>query len=94
MIGITITEREFFDAAVDGESIQIDLARNLVQVAGRDFDFSLSEIEKSLVDVGGVTPAFKKYGKEIFKILCKNGMTGSEPTKKPLQESGDPRLVW
>lgn len=85
---------DFFAAAMDGEEIQIDLDHNIARVAEQDFQFSLSEMEKSLVGLGGITPAFMKYGKEIFSALCKNGTAASKSQKTSFQDSADKALQW
>lgn len=94
LLGITITDSSFFEAAVDGQGIEVDLDNNSVRVADRSFGFSLSEIEKALVDGGGITPAFTRHGKEIFRVLCKNGTAKSSSHRGTLPPPTDSALAW
>lgn len=87
-------DADFFSAAADGEAIHINLDRNVARIADRDFHFSLSEMEKSLVGLGGLTPAFMKYGKEIFSALCKNNTAASKSQVASFQDFADKALQW
>lgn len=94
LVGITMEDADFFSAAADGEAIHIDLDHNVARVADRDFHFTLSDMEKSLVSLGGITPAFMKYGKEIFSALCKNGTAKFKSQMTSFQDSADKGLQW
>ncbi|CAM1507616.1 Fc.00g072570.m01.CDS01 [Cosmosporella sp. VM-42] len=73
LLGIAMEEDEFFEAAKDGISIDINLAKNFIVVDGREFPFQLSKMERELIDLGGITPAFMKFGKQVFDALCSSG---------------------
>lgn len=60
----------FFEAAVDSAEISIDLETNKIIVGGAEFSFQLSDMERELVEAGGITPAFKKFGKQLFDMIC------------------------
>lgn len=60
----------FFKAAADGEEIEIDLGTNLIKIGDAEFQFQLSVMERELVEAGGITPAFKKFGKQLFDMIC------------------------
>lgn len=79
LLGITMTRDDFFEAVQDGSSIDVDLDKNVIIVEGQEFPFQLSSMEKELLDIGGITPAFIKYGKQIFDALCSGG-SKSKPT--------------
>lgn len=66
--------QDFFDAAQDGCEITIDVAENKITIDGQDFGFQLSKMEKQLIDLGGVAPAFMKFGKQFLDTLCSNGV--------------------
>lgn len=71
LLGITMTDEGFFEAAQDGVDIKVDLGRNVVVVDGMDeFPFEMSRTEKDLIGLGGITPAFTKFGKQLFQGLC------------------------
>jgi 3-isopropylmalate dehydratase small subunit len=71
LVGIVITDPSFYELAVDGAEISIDLEANKLQVKGKEFGFDFSEMERKLMDLGGITQAFHKYGKELFQTMCK-----------------------
>ena len=70
LLGITITEETFYEAAVDGVDITIDLGVGKVCVAGQEWEFKLSLMERDLIEVGGITGAFRKFGKRLFEVMC------------------------
>ncbi|KAI0006237.1 hypothetical protein F4779DRAFT_597114 [Xylariaceae sp. FL0662B] len=72
LLGIALSDDSFFEAARFGTDIEIDEHRNVVRVHEREFPFQLSGMEKELVNLGGVTPAFMKFGKQMFEALCSN----------------------
>lgn len=80
LLGFTIGEPEFFELAEDGEEITIDLDRSCVSVGGKEFGFELSAMEKELTDSGGISDAFRKFGKNLFEVMCKPKGLG-RPTK-------------
>jgi 3-isopropylmalate dehydratase small subunit len=80
LLGITISDEEFYEVAVEGREISIDLERRRVTVDGKEWEFRLSQMEQKLIETGGITAAFRKFGKRLFEVLCK-GMEGGE---KPL----------
>lgn len=77
LVGVVIDHPDFYSMAADGTEIQIDTMKNTVTVGDSIFPFRLSPMEKSLVKLGGITPAFMKFGKEIFSTLCRAGTTAN-----------------
>lgn len=71
LLGIVITDKSFFQIAEQGEQISVDLVTNTVTCAGRSWTFQLSEMEKQLISVGGLTEAFRKFGKQLFEVMCR-----------------------
>lgn len=73
-----------------GADIEIDLDRNVVTVDGMSFDFQLSELEKKLTKMGGMTNAFNQFGQRIYDVLTgrssKNGSVLKEPKVKAPQD--------
>lgn len=84
LVGITIQDEAFYDAAQDGTEIDVDLENNVAKVGGKEFPFEFSQIEKSLTGLGGVAPAFNKFGKHILDALT----SGHRGAKKSLKEHG------
>ncbi|RDL41554.1 Uncharacterized protein BP5553_01533 [Venustampulla echinocandica] len=70
LLGITITDESFYDAAIDGEDIKIDLEARKITVGGGEWAFNLSAMEMKLIEIGGITGAFRKFGKRLFEVMC------------------------
>ncbi|EHK47694.1 hypothetical protein TRIATDRAFT_44417 [Trichoderma atroviride IMI 206040] len=70
LLGFTMDDPAFYKAAADGEEISISLETNSLTIGDREFSFSLSAMERELVEAGGITPAFKKFGKQLFDMIC------------------------
>jgi len=77
LLGITITDDEFFELAQQEVDIAVDLASCKVSCGGKAFGFQLSEMEKQLIAAGGITEAFRKFGKKLFDVMCE----GNGPRK-------------
>ncbi|KAL2866104.1 aconitase family protein [Aspergillus lucknowensis] len=86
LLGIIMADEGFYEAAIDGVEINIDLSASTVDVAGRRFGFKLSQMERELFEHGGISSAFRKFGKRLFEQMTrpKNlGGTGIEPELAP-----------
>jgi 3-isopropylmalate dehydratase small subunit len=70
LLGITITDESFYEAAVEEMDIEIDLAERKVKIGDNEWKFVLSQMEKELIQVGGITQAFAKFGKRLFEVMC------------------------
>ncbi|CAK7234873.1 hypothetical protein SBRCBS47491_009096 [Sporothrix bragantina] len=100
LLGITMADNPaFFAAAQDGVDMEIDLDADTIWVGsggdgkGREaFTFRLSGMEKELTELGGITPAFLKFGKQLFDVLCGSGQAVAKATKRthalPVRASG------
>ncbi|KAF0325292.1 hypothetical protein GQ607_007619 [Colletotrichum asianum] len=88
--GFIINDAQFYEKANMGADIEIDLDRNVVTVDGMSFDFQLSELEKKLTKMGGMTNAFNQFGQRIYDVLTgrssKNGSVLKEPKAKAPQD--------
>lgn len=71
LLGITIVDESFHEAAVDGTSIDIDMDRFRVRIGEREWPFEFSIMEKELIQVGGLSNAFRKFGSKLFEVMCK-----------------------
>ncbi|EED15868.1 aconitase, mitochondrial, putative [Talaromyces stipitatus ATCC 10500] len=84
LLGIVIKDKPFFETACRGEQISVDLATNTVTCGGRNWAFQLSEMEKRLINVGGMTEAFRKFGKQVFDVMfSKRPGHVSDPATSP-----------
>lgn len=70
LLGITITDESFYEAAVDGASIEIDLDRFRVRIGEAEWRFEFSLMEKELIRAGGLSNAFQKFGSRLFEVMC------------------------
>lgn len=98
LLGIEMgNNAEFFAAAQDGVDIEVDSANDIVRVGGQEFGFKLSGMEKRLIDLGGITPAFLKFGKAMFDELSGKGQSvatgkGSKSFREDI--GGQGTLQW
>lgn len=69
-MGFLISDNAFFDMTQDSEDIEIDLVGHTVKVADREFRVELGAVETELMKAGGIAPAFKKFGKQLFNASC------------------------
>ncbi|KAI1469831.1 aconitase family protein [Daldinia caldariorum] len=70
LLGITISDDDFHSLAQDDVEISIDLDENMLYISDKGFPFQLSPMVKQLMNLGGITPAFQKFGKQLFEALC------------------------
>jgi 3-isopropylmalate dehydratase small subunit len=92
LLGITITDPEFHEAAVDGLDIELDLVERKVSVAGREWGFVLSQMEKELIRAGGINKAFAKFGKKLFEVMCTPSKVAPEQEEEGC--AGSKELQW
>lgn len=69
LLGITMKDESFFEAAQDGVAISIDFKSKTLDVDGRQFQFQLSQMERELFNHGGITSAFRNFGAKLFKVM-------------------------
>jgi 3-isopropylmalate dehydratase small subunit len=69
MLGFIIDKDGFYEAAVDGADIEIDVPKRIVRVGGEEFVFQLSELERQLWHAGGMSPAFRRWGKGLLEVM-------------------------
>lgn len=87
LLGITVSDESFYEAAVDGAQISIDLHAKVIEINGKKLEFRLSQMEHELFEHGGITSAFKKFGNKLFEAMTtpKNlpGVNRPEPPAGP-----------
>ncbi|PWY90353.1 aconitase family protein [Aspergillus sclerotioniger CBS 115572] len=71
LLGITLTDEEFYTAAVEGSQISIDFKNKVIDVDGRRFGFELSQMEKELFRYGGIASAFRVFGERLFEQMTR-----------------------
>ena len=68
-MSVVIKDPEFYNLAEDGIDINVRLNEGKVLVGGKEFDFQFSEVERRLMDLGGIAQAFNEHGKSVFEAL-------------------------
>ena len=84
LLGVIITHEGFYEAASDDTEVIVDLEEGAVKVIGEDgqekgeWAFRLSQMERDLIEVGGITEAFRKFGRKLFEVLTRPRETASQ----------------
>jgi 3-isopropylmalate dehydratase small subunit len=90
LLGITVSDESFYEAAVDGARISIDLHARVIEISGKKLGFQLSQMEHELFENGGIASAFNKFGNKLFEAMTtpKNlpGVNRPEPPVGPHTE--------
>ncbi len=100
LLGVTITDDDFHHLAADGEDIMLDIPNRTVTVAGKVFDFKLSEMEYNLTVNNGVAESFQRFGKGIWERFTGAGKEETEMSilRAAVEGSGEEksnrRLDW
>ncbi|PYH82676.1 aconitase iron-sulfur domain-containing protein [Aspergillus uvarum CBS 121591] len=79
LLGLTITDDDFYAAAQTGVTIEIDLPRRQVTLNERSYPFVLDEMELALIQRQGLAAAYKMFGKTVFQSLCNDHGSGTVP---------------
>ena len=69
LLGITLSDDDFYANIQDGAHVSVDLNESVIIVDEKRFPFKLSQMERALIEVGGITSAFLKFGKHLFDYL-------------------------
>ncbi|KAJ5537800.1 Aconitase/3-isopropylmalate dehydratase large subunit alpha/beta/alpha subdomain 1/3 [Penicillium frequentans] len=71
LFNITLPDPEFYTLANEDSIVIIDRQAKTVQVQGTDqlFHYQQSEMEKTLLDAGGVLPLYKRFGRSVFREI-------------------------
>lgn len=73
LLGITVTDEEFYTLAQEGAEVTIDVKDRQVFCGGKEFQFNLSSMEEKLISEGGVTEMYQKYGANLFRAAVGSG---------------------
>lgn len=77
-----------------GTEITIDLERNVLTIDKETFSFTLSDLEKKLTKLGGMTNAFNQFGKRIYDVLTGRGSTNTTVVKDLRSEVAKDVMAW
>ena len=90
LLGITISDEGFFEAAREGQDVIIDILGRTTQVGGvggeggQIFPFRLSEMEYNLTVNNGMIESYRKFGKTIWEEFTKSEQ---QKTKKSVAKA-------
>ena len=94
LLGITISDDAFFEAATEGEQITIDVPTRIIVIGGRkEFKFKMAEMEYRLTVSKGISESYKMYGKAIWEKLTESALrvkVGDDMDGKVV----DKRMEW
>jgi 3-isopropylmalate dehydratase small subunit len=75
LLGITMSDDAFFEAATEGKNISINVpTRTIVVGDGKVFKFKMAEMEYRLTVNKGISESYKMYGKAIWEKLTESDM--------------------
>ncbi|KAF6834721.1 3-isopropylmalate dehydratase large subunit 2 [Colletotrichum plurivorum] len=92
--GFVIDDPRFYEKAQMGTEITIDLDRNNLTIDNETFSFTLSDLEKKLTKLGGMTNAFNQFGKRIYDVLTGRGSTSTTVVKELKSEVAKDVMAW
>ena len=73
LLGIEIRDDAFYDAAADDALITIDIPARTIRVGQgsevKEFNFKMAEMEKKLLEYGGICTAYKSFKNELWKHM-------------------------
>ncbi|RFU24175.1 hypothetical protein B7463_g12162, partial [Scytalidium lignicola] len=93
LLGIVMQDEEFYRLAEDAIGIKIDVDGRVVRVGGKEFAFTLSELEIQLWQQGGMSAAFARWGKGLLeKMTAKKSSTRGEATMERSTQGDE--LKW
>lgn len=93
LLGIVMSDEDFFEAATEGQDVSIDIPTRTIQVAGKEFNFKMAEMEYRLTMNKGITAAYKRFGKAIWEKLTE-GDTESMVEEDTEGKTTDKRMEW
>ena len=72
LLGIVVEDESFHERVKDGAAVEVDLRKGAVRLEGEgggEWPFEMSGMEKELIEIGGLTSAFRRFGKGLFDVL-------------------------
>ncbi len=92
LLGIVMNDEKFYELAKDGAEIEINVDERIVVVGGNRFPFTVSDLEVSLWKQGGISEAFKIWGKGLLEKMTATKGSGRVAAKET--SSAHPELSW
>lgn len=67
LLGIILEDERFYELAQEGAEVDIDLLKRVITIKDEQFGFSLNDFQFKLLNNGGVTNMYNKFGKDLFR---------------------------
>jgi 3-isopropylmalate dehydratase small subunit len=93
LLGIVMNDEEFYKLAKDEAQIEIHVDRRIIKVGGKEFEFSLSELEIQLWEQGGMTASFVRWGKGVLERMTTGKKVPMKEGTTPIS-THDKELKW
>ena len=79
LFNVTLADPGFYALAKEGSFVIIDRQARTLQIEGTDhvFHYQQSEMEKTLLEAGGVLPLYNKFGRAVFRQIANRVTQGS-----------------
>jgi hypothetical protein len=89
-----MSDDEFYELAVDGAEIAIDVDARTIRVDKKEFQFTLSELEIGLWQQGGMSPAFKTWGKGLLERMTSTKKSSAKHDAMEMSNPAGEALNW
>jgi 3-isopropylmalate dehydratase small subunit len=61
LLGVLVSDEAFYELAVEGAVVEVNVPARTVSVAGRTFPFALTTMEERFLQAGGVEKLYKTF---------------------------------
>ena len=94
LLGVVVKDEAFYTLATEGATVSIDLQARAVTVGNQSFPFELSRMEEKIIQGGGVTRLYQKYGRKLFQETIAQAQASSCGSTEKTCGSGDHDMSW
>ncbi|PVU91561.1 hypothetical protein BB559_004069 [Furculomyces boomerangus] len=93
LLGIILKDERFYELAQEGSTVNVNLEGRVVECGGEKFSFNLSLMEERLINGGGVTEMYKKYGNQLFRAAI-SANPDAFLSKGACEDTAKSQLSW
>lgn len=86
LLGIKVRDDRFYELALEGVEVEIDVEGRAVVCGGERFGFRLDPIEERLIAAGGLLKMYDLHGNALFKYLQDAVTTVNNPKSEPEED--------
>lgn len=86
LLGIKVRDDRFYELALEGVEVEIDVEGRAVVCGGERFGFRLDPIEERLIAAGGLLKMYDLHGNALFKYLQDAVTTVNSPRSESLED--------